>query len=115
MLSFGLTFLRLFRAIFHSWKDPLFRAAFVLVLVTLASGTLFYHSIEGWSWIDSAYFSVVTMSTVGYGDLSPKTDAGKIFTMVFIFVDIGLFVTLASRLAPALVNRRVGDEGETDK
>ncbi|MCB1417758.1 MAG: two pore domain potassium channel family protein [Notoacmeibacter sp.] len=110
MVSFVLTVWRLMRAIFHSWKDPLFRAAFVLVSVTVFSGTLFYRHAEGWSWIDSAYFSITTISTVGLGDLAPKTDAGKIFTMVYIVVGIGLFVTLITRLAATLVERRAGPD-----
>ncbi len=61
-----------------------------MVIVTLLGGTLFYNSVEGWSVLDSAYFSVITLTTVGYGDLSPITDAGKIFTMFYVFVGIGI-------------------------
>ena len=61
-------------------------ALFVLILL---SSTLFYSNVEGWRYIDSVYFSVATVTTVGYGDFVPQTDAGKIFTMIFSFMGIG--------------------------
>ncbi|MBN1651971.1 MAG: two pore domain potassium channel family protein, partial [Bacteroidales bacterium] len=49
-----------------------------------------YHFVEGWKWLDAFYFSAITLTTVGYGDLAPQTDAGKIFTVVYIFIGIGI-------------------------
>src|SRR3989344_5346743 len=72
----------------------------VLFVLLLVSGTLFYHNVEGWRYLDSVYFSVVTVTTLGYGDLSPQTDAGKIFTMIFAFSGIGIafyFFSLVGR------------------
>lgn len=63
--------------------------AVVFFLVILLIGTLFYHNVEELNYLDSVYFSVVTMTTVGYGDFHPLTDAGKIFTIFYIFA--GLF------------------------
>lgn len=103
MISFFLTLGRLFTALWRSWKDPVFRSTLFLVLLTLLSATLFYHKFEGWGWLDALYFSVATMSTVGYGDLTPATDAGKVFTIVYIFVGIGLFVALVGQIANALI------------
>lgn len=106
MISFLLTLWRVLKGIAKSWHDPAFRSTLFLVALTLMSGTLFYHKFEGWAWLDAAYFSVATMSTVGYGDLAPKTDAGKIFTMVYIVVSIGLFVALVSQIAAALIKSK---------
>nr|WP_275411560.1 potassium channel family protein [Shimia biformata] len=69
----------------------------------LLSGTIFYVRVEGWTWIDALYFSAATMSTVGYGDLAPQTDIGKIFTVIYIFMGIGVFVALFSQFARALL------------
>ena len=55
------------------------------VIIILGIGTVFYRFVEGFSWIDAYYFSVVTLATVGYGDLAPRTTAGKLFT-IFTFL-----------------------------
>lgn len=90
MLSLPILFYRLLRAIREGSKDPEFRGLFYLVLLTLISGTWFYHTVEGWRWLDALYFSVITLTTVGYGDFSPQTDAGKLFTMVYIILGLGI-------------------------
>lgn len=61
-----------------------------LVFVVLASGTIFYHYLEGWSWLDSLYFSLITLTTIGYGDLTPTLPITKIFTMVYAVMGIGI-------------------------
>lgn len=79
MLSLLLTIRQFSRAIRYAWQDPAFQ---LLALVTggvLALGTIFYHWVEGWRWLDSLYFCVITLAMVGYGDFSPKTDLGKLF------------------------------------
>ena len=71
-----------------------------LFFLLLALGTMAYHSIEGWRYIDAAYFSVITMATIGYGDFTPQTDGGKIFTIFFALIGIGVmlyFFTLVGR------------------
>lgn len=96
------TIYRFGRSVRTGLKDPEFDALLLLLVVILSSGTLFYHDIEGWSWLDSLYFSVVTITTVGYGDLSPHTPIGKVFTMIYLFVGIGIlfaFVNLIARNA----------------
>jgi voltage-gated potassium channel Kch len=60
--------------------------------VIIAVGTVFYRYIEGWSWIDAAYFSVITLTTIGYGDFSPTTDLGKLFTIGYIIVGVGVIL-----------------------
>ncbi len=62
-------------------------------LLTLGVGTVVYHFVEKFSWIDAYYFSVVTLATVGYGDLTPHTPFGKIFTTFYIFIGVGIITT----------------------
>ena len=83
---------RLLRLIWVGFKDHEFRSLFWAVIVLLVSGTFFYHNIEKWKILDSLYFSVTTLTTVGLGDFTPKTDAGKIFTMIYIFIGIGVIL-----------------------
>ena len=61
-----------------------------LTVALVAIGTISYHIIEKWSFVDSFYFCIVTLATVGYGDLVPKTDFGKLFTTVYIVVGIAI-------------------------
>ncbi len=65
-------------------------------LLTLGVGTTFYHFQENLSWIDAFYFSVVTLSTVGYGDITPVTSVGKIFTAFYILIGVGIITTFIS-------------------
>jgi voltage-gated potassium channel len=109
MLSFALTLMRLFKAIWRSWRVPAFRATLGLAALILISATIFYHSVEGWSWIDSLYFSVSTVSTVGIGDLAPQTDFGKLFTVIYIFVGVGVFVLLFTQFAQGLLRADITD------
>jgi hypothetical protein len=99
MLSFVVTLLRLARVIGRSGRDPEVRALLVLFGFMLLSGTLFYTNVEGWTVLDALYFSVVTMSTVGFGDLTPGTTIGKIFTIIYLLTGVGIFVALVSKLA----------------
>lgn len=103
MSSLILTLFRFFKGVRGAWTMPDFRSVLALVVMTLASGTIFFHQVEGWSWIDAFYFSVTTMSTVGYGDLAPKSDLGKLFTTIYIVVAVGLFVALVSFLADGML------------
>ena len=78
--------------------DPEFRSIALMVLALLVAGTAFYTNVEGWEPLDALYFSVITLATVGYGDIVPRTAAGKIFTMVYLMLGIGLIVAFADRL-----------------
>jgi voltage-gated potassium channel len=64
-----------------------------LTVAVIALGTIVYHFVEDLSWVDAYYFSVVTLSTVGYGDISPHTDIGKIFTTFYIFTGVGIITS----------------------
>lgn len=76
------------------------------MIVTLLSGTVFYWHVEGWSLLDAFYFSAVTLTTVGYGDLAPATALGKIFTVFYLFVGIGLIVAFVDALAKRTLEMR---------
>ena len=61
-------------------------SAAALVLV----GTIVYGVVEDWSWVDSLYFSVVAVTTVGFGDLTPSSDGSKLFTVFYVLSGIGI-------------------------
>lgn len=74
----------------------------------VALGTVFFRLVEGWSWLDSYFFTVITISTVGYGSLVPVTALGKIGTTVFIFVGLGVFAIAIQQFA--LYHMRLREE-----
>ena len=77
---------------------------FVLIIFIGANA---YHNIEGWSYIDSTYFVVVTMTTIGYGDLAPVTDVGKIFTMFYCFFGIAMAFYFVSIIGSFIFERKL--------
>ncbi len=97
------------------WDDHAFKVISAAALVVIAIGTVSYHFLEDWSWVDSLYFSVVAVTTVGFGDLVPTTDAAKLFTVVYVLAGIavlGLF--LNERLRRGQHRRRVKAERRRD-
>jgi len=71
-----------------------------VVFIVLAVGTLFYHFAEGWTWLDSLYFSIITLTTIGYGDLVPTTPLTKLFTIIYIFIGLGIIFGFVMQIFP---------------
>jgi len=80
----------LIRIIIDFFKDKAYRKLSISTVLVLLNGTIIYHFVEGWKWLDSFYFSVITLTTVGYGDLAPQTTFGKLFTVIYILTGIGI-------------------------
>lgn len=59
---------------------------FVLLGVYLAIGGMYFSIERGWDLLDAVYFSVLTLTTIGYGDLTPETEGQKIFTIFYVLV-----------------------------
>lgn len=69
------------------------------------SGTLFYHGQEEWSWLDSLYFSVVSLIPTGLNtNLAPVTVFGKVFTMFYLIVGVGVMLILLIIMGRVLVS-----------
>jgi voltage-gated potassium channel len=64
--------------------------AFVIIAGYLFAGTLFFHAVEGWRYLDSFYFTGVTLTTVGYGDFTPTHDLSKLGAVFFAFSGVGI-------------------------
>lgn len=63
----------------------------ILVLFIIIGGSIGYHFIEGYDWVDAYYMTVITVSTVGFREISELTTHGKIFTTILIFTSLGTF------------------------
>jgi voltage-gated potassium channel len=104
----------MFPALRAMFRDPEGKILVAFAIGTIAFGTVAYMMIEGWTAIDAVYFSVVTLATVGFGDLHPTTDFGKLFTTGYILFGIGILAGFASELTKdrrAVFARRRGESG----
>jgi voltage-gated potassium channel len=72
----------------------------------VASGTLFYWRFEDWTLIEALYFCIVTLTTVGYGDLSPTSAGTQIFTIVYILTGFGVLVALLTSIAQEFLRQK---------
>ena len=64
--------------------------ALLTILIFLASGAVFFPLVEGWTVLDAIYFGMVTITTVGYGDMGPVTVEGRIFTSIYVMGGVGI-------------------------
>ena len=99
MISFLYAITHFFSTLKKLLKDEEFKGLFGLVIILLLLGTFFYSQVEGWTLVDSLYFSTTTLTTVGLGDLHPVTVLGKLFTVVYIFSGIGVILAFVNALA----------------
>ena len=76
-----------------------------LLATVLGLGTLGFHVIEGWAWFDSFYMALITLTTVGYNEVSPLSQPGRLFNsmlmlsgVVVVFVSIGILADTLIKL-----------------
>ena len=72
-----------------------------------AGAVLGYMHIEGWNFFDSLYMVVITLATVGFGEVHPLSKAGRVMTMLLILIGVGFFTFIAGSVAQLLVEGRV--------
>ncbi len=63
-------------------------AAAIATSTWLAIGTVVFHRLEDWTWIQSLYFSTATLTTIGYGDLHPTTDLSRLICVFYIIFGV---------------------------
>ena len=88
----------MFTALRLMFRDPEGKVILVWATAQILLGTLVYRWLEGWSLVDSLYFSVVTLATVGFGDLHPTTVAAKLFTVLYILFGLGILAAFITEL-----------------
>jgi len=84
------------RTVISFLKDEEYRDLLTTTAIIIAFGSIVYHYLEGWTWIDSVYFSVITLTTIGYGDFAPQTNEGKLFTVFFILIGLGVILSFVN-------------------
>ena len=77
-----------------------------VAIAVLVIGAVFYHFQEHLTWLDAFYFCTITLTTIGYGDIVPVTPLGKLFTIFYVIIGIGILATFANLLIKNAFTRR---------
>jgi voltage-gated potassium channel len=77
-----------------------------ILLCVLVVGMIGLMVLEQFQPLDAFYFLIVTIATVGYGDIHPVTPAGKILVMVIILTGVGCFVGVAANSVESMIDDR---------
>ncbi|WP_310487567.1 potassium channel protein [Chamaesiphon sp. VAR_69_metabat_338] len=83
-------------------RKDLQRGGFALSFLFIA-GTLWYGLVERWHWLDAVYMTVITLTTVGYGETHPLGDRGHIFTIALILAGVITIGYIVNRFTEALI------------
>lgn len=83
-------------------RKELVRGAVVLVIIVLV-GTLWYWQVEKWSFSESAYMTVITLSTVGFSEVHPLGERGRLFTVALILMGLLTIGYIVNRFTEALI------------
>lgn len=92
----------------HATPQTRFRYALAVFTVVVLLGTIGFQLIEGWSLLDSAYMVLITVSTVGFGEVNPLSPPGRIFTIFLLLFGVGAASYTAFLAAEVLVARQMG-------
>lgn len=95
-----------FKTIISFLKDKEYRQLLLTTFLIISCGSVMYHYLEGWSWVDAIYFSFVTLTTVGFGDFAPQTDEGKIFTIFYNTMGVGIILSFINVIYEHYQNQR---------
>lgn len=79
----------------------------VLSLIIFSIGTVGYMLIEGWSLVDSIFMTIITITTVGFGEVHQMSRFGRIFTIGLVFSGVGFFMYVASSMVQFMVEGRI--------
>lgn len=74
--------------------SPAVKNLVLSIICLIFISAVFYHYLEGWTWIDSVYATILTITTVGHSILVPSSTISKIYTSVIAFIGIAMVLTL---------------------
>jgi len=81
--------------------------AFSAALLVIAVGVIGFKNLMGLDYLDALYFTVITLASVGYGDISPKTPEAKLFTVFFVLGGVSVFIYMLSAIISTLFEGRL--------
>ncbi len=90
---------RLFRPFYRFFlfdliQDQEARPVLIYIVLLISLGAFIFHYVEHWGWLDATYFTVITITTIGFGDFTPHTSLGKILTIFYGLNGIAILLML---------------------
>jgi voltage-gated potassium channel len=95
------------RTLREVWAEPGGRLLILSVSVILATGTTFYTIVEDWTVVQALYFTVITLTTIGYGDLHPTTEFSRVFTIFFVLAGVSTLLGFLNFILGRTVKEQV--------
>ena len=95
------------KEIIRNWSRHYFKRvwyAILIFLIVLVSGIVGFMLIEGYSFINALFMTVITISTVGYGEVEPLSQQGKLFSIALIIFNIGVFAYAVSVITSFIID-----------
>jgi voltage-gated potassium channel len=83
------------------------KIALISILILIVIGTAGFYFIEGWNVLESFYTTVMTLTTIGYGDFAPKTRGGMLFTVMLVIFGVGTMLYTVGLVAQTMVEGRL--------
>ena len=83
------------------------KIALMIIVTLILAGTMGFHFIEGWNVLESFYTTVMTLTTIGYGDFAPKTQGGMIFTVLLVISGVGTMLYTVGLVSQIMVEGRL--------
>ena len=81
-------------------------SASMAIASLIGAGTVVFHYLEDWTIAESFYFSVTTLTTVGYGDLAPTDDTSRMVTAIFILIGVGIVLAALTSIGSRYLTKQ---------
>ena len=89
----------------YTWGRQKIYIALMLLLLVIAIGVLGFRYFSNYSWVDALYMTVITMTTVGFGEVQPLDDVAKLFTIFLITTSVAIFAYSVSVITEYIVRK----------
>jgi voltage-gated potassium channel Kch len=89
-------------------SKPVLRISYAVAIIAflIGIGAVVFHTLEGWNWLDSIYFAVETVTTVGYGDFVPKHELTRLFLIFYMLAGVATVLFALTNVARYYLEKR---------
>lgn len=88
--------------------------SFIFLFIYFLLGISYYHHLMGWNYLNSLFFSVTTFTTIGYGNIVPDTDGGRLFTSFYIIFGVAIGGSFIGVISSFVADQREAAQNARD-